>query len=72
MVNDWRTPGSVTDVHAQDADAFHALAREAVHPERSSIEELPILYPPLLLTVEEKRRWIDEHHIPVRQEPAPG
>ena len=72
MVNDWRTPGSVTDVHAHDVDAFHALALGVVRPERSSIEELPILYPALLLTVEEKRRWIDELHIPARPEPDPG
>lgn len=63
MVIDRLTPGSVQDVHPQDVELLRRLAQEAVPRHRSSVAELPILYPPLLLSAEEKQRWIDEYHI---------
>ena len=64
MVIDRLTPGSVQDVYVQDAGLLRLLALGVIDPVRSSVTELPILYPPLLLTVEEKRRWIGGCHIP--------
>ena len=63
MVIDLLTPDSVTDVHFHDHDQFRALARQVIDPARSSVVELPIVYPPMLQTGAEKRSWIDEFHI---------
>lgn len=64
MVIDLLTPDSVTDVHFHDHDGFRALARQAIDPARSSVAELPVIYPPMLQTGEDKRSWIDQNHIP--------
>ena len=68
MASDWRvvdrlTPSSVQAVYPQDVELLRELAAGVISRHRSSVAELPILYPPLLLTGEEKRHWIDEHHI---------
>ena len=69
MVVDRLTPGSVQDEHAQDVDLLRAFAREIVSPDRSSVAELPVMYPPLLLEAAEKESWIDDNHI---SGPGPG
>lgn len=63
MVIDRLTPGSVQDEHLQDIELLRTLARQIVEPDRSSVAELPILYPPLLLDGAQKQRWIDDNHI---------
>lgn len=68
MSSDWLiidslAPDSVTETHVHDHDHFRRLARRVIDPARSSVRELPIIYPPMLQTIEEKRRWIDEMHI---------
>ena len=65
MVIDRLTPGSVQDEYLQDVERFRFLARGVVSPRRSSVTELPLLYPPMRLAVEDKRRWIGSHHLPV-------
>lgn len=64
MVIDLLTPNSVTDMHFHDHDHFRRLARQVIDPARSSAVELPILYPPMLQSGKDKRKWIDELHIP--------
>jgi len=64
LVVDMLTPDSVTDTHFHDHDHFRRLARRVIDPARSSVRELPIIYPPMLQSSEDKRKWIDEMHIP--------
>ena len=63
LVVDLLTPNSVTDVHFHDHDHFRRLARQVIDPARSSVVELPIIYPPMLQSGADKRQWIDELHI---------
>ncbi len=61
MVVDRTTPGSVqrTYSHEEALEPLRGKAAALVDPARSSAAELPILYPPLLLSADEKRSWIE-------------
>lgn len=61
MIVDRTTPGSVqrSYSHAEALDPLRSKALQVIVPERSSAAELPILYPPLLLSAGEKRDWIE-------------
>ena len=63
MVIDRLTPSSVQDEHLQDVELLRRLADAKVPRHRSSVAELPIAYPPLLMAVQDKQDWIDEYHI---------
>ncbi len=61
MIVDRTTPGSVqrTYSHKEALEPLRSKAAQLVDPARSSSAELPILYPPLLLSTDEKRSWIE-------------
>jgi hypothetical protein len=61
MIVDRTTPGSVqrTYSHGEALEPLLAKAAKLVDPARSSAAELPIVYPPLLLSAGEKRSWIE-------------
>ena len=61
MIVDRTTPGSVqrTYSHQEALEPLRSKAAALVDPARSSAAELPILYPPLLLSADEKRSWIE-------------
>lgn len=61
MIVDRTTPGSVqrTYSHKEALEPLRGKAAQLVDPARSSSAELPILYPPLLLSADDKRSWIE-------------
>ena len=69
MAADWMVVDRLAPGSAQKANAFdHAMLRDVaariVPRARSSVRELPVLYPPLGLTVAEKEDWIRAFHLP--------
>ena len=65
MVIDRTTPNSVQQQYPQgpEVELLRELALEVVQPDRSAHTELPVLYPELLMSPEEKKEFINEHFI---------
>ena len=63
MVVDRLAPGSAQKCNRFDHGMLRALAAQIVPRWRSSVRELPVLYPPMIQTVERKEAWIRQWHI---------
>ena len=63
MVVDRLAPGSCQKTYTPDHVLLHAIAEGIVPRERSWVRELPVMYPHMIQSVEEKHAWIERWHI---------